>query len=134
VFRSSTGSSRKEVADVRSTGFSRNPGEKLPKGGTTNSTFLAVHGIARFDVIAARCLTRSRRAGIVGIVIDPTCEDRIGCPTKDFGIGQEQLVGRTLVRQGGLKSALRRNWEVISGQFLIVQKTPLSPSERKNQP
>ena len=33
------------------------------------------------------------------------------------GNGQEQLVGRTLVRLGGLKSALRRNREVILRQI-----------------
>ena len=32
---------REEVADVRSPGFSRNPGQEPPKGGTTNGTFLA---------------------------------------------------------------------------------------------
>ncbi|MGO8752009.1 MAG: malto-oligosyltrehalose synthase [Thermoguttaceae bacterium] len=37
---------REEAADVRSTGFSRNPGEEPPKGGTTNDAFPAAGGIA----------------------------------------------------------------------------------------
>jgi hypothetical protein len=37
---------REEVADVRSTGFSWNPGEQPPKGGTTNGVSLAARGIA----------------------------------------------------------------------------------------
>jgi hypothetical protein len=35
---------REEVAHVRSAGFSRNPGEDPPKGGTTNGAFLAAGG------------------------------------------------------------------------------------------
>jgi thiamine-phosphate pyrophosphorylase len=36
---------REEVADVRSTGFSRNPGEQPPEGGTTNGISPAARGI-----------------------------------------------------------------------------------------
>jgi tRNA modification GTPase len=41
---------REEVADVRSTGFSRNPGEEPPEGGTTNGTFLAACGTTQANL------------------------------------------------------------------------------------
>ena len=52
--------SRKEVAGVRSTGFSRNPAEKPPKGGTTNGSFLSagsVSGCRRHERFPDRSLS-----------------------------------------------------------------------------
>ena len=50
-----------------------------------------------------------------------------------LGHGQEELVGRTLVRLGGLKSALQGNREVISSQILspFRQKGPTGDAGEK---
>ncbi|MGO8752031.1 MAG: AmmeMemoRadiSam system radical SAM enzyme [Thermoguttaceae bacterium] len=63
---------REEAADVRSTGFSRNPDEEPPKGGTVNSAFLAAGGIEQ-TVSPARTRRQFLQAGAGGLACLAGC-------------------------------------------------------------
>ncbi|MGO8748588.1 MAG: NADH-quinone oxidoreductase subunit N [Thermoguttaceae bacterium] len=62
-----------ESVDVRSTGFSRNPGEMPPKGGTTNTAFLTAGGMTRDAGTDSLDPARTYMAGLIALLAAVTC-------------------------------------------------------------
>jgi 3-deoxy-D-manno-octulosonic-acid transferase len=78
---------RTELLDVRSTGFSRNPGEQPPKGGTTNDASPAAHSI-----------TGTGRAGSEPRIL---LVDSVGELGAWWGTAKIAFVGGSLGNRGG---------------------------------